>query len=1215
MDLRAPTVAADQAARTAAQTQFDAPLLLVAGAGTGKTAALVSRIAAWTLGVGWQRAAEEEQGDGARARPEGSTLADRRAARVLDGVVAVTFTEAAAAEMASRVGEVLASLAAGEWDGFLDRGAFPDGDDVAERAKALLGSLGHLQVTTIHSFCRKLLAAWPLEAALHPGFTVDAEGYALDAAVRGAVEERLRAAGAGGAEEDLLALAACGHGPVAIAEAVKAMVEAGVPPSAFVGDPFGPQEIGRLLGGVRAALAAFAAAGGESLAAVTRGSITRETIDALADVRRWVESVDGADLAGLDAFCETVRSGIDPRAWKRMGEWAAGRFVASEGEALGARREAVATAAGALRRSLDRCRRLRPLLLTHARKVVGPLVDAATKTMRVEGAETFHALLEDARRLLVEHPRIAEIERRRIRQLLIDEFQDTDTIQCDIIRALALAGEPEQRPGLFVVGDPKQSIYGWRSADLAAFEGFVADLRRAGGEVMSLVVNFRSVPAILEEVERCMAPVMVEEAGVQPRFEPLVPWRSAGDAAETGCAVEFWVAWERQPGGAPGPMRFGPAAEMEARAVAGDLRRRHDAEGLGWRDAAILLRSLADVETYLEALRGEGVPYLVERDSSYYRRREVIDAASLVRAILDPADHLALVGWLRSVSVGVPDAAWVPLWGRRFPELASALGKGDEAVAAALRDAVAAAAAEVPADVPGIERIRGWEHSLLAALEDLEALRASFAADPVTVFVEKLRMRTMIEASEAGRYLGRFRVANLERFFAFLLDALERSAGSPEAVLRGIRTALAEERESEEGRPREASEDAVRVMTVHRAKGLDFSHVYLVQVNKGMPARDDSRNDAARLGGEWMYRILDAPVPGWEQVDERRQRVREAELVRATYVALTRAKDRLVVAGVWPADVGDGAPRSVAEVVRRRRGQPDLAKLFAACEAGGSDHVDAGGVRWFFPALAAREERRVAPAPQVRHRAADAAMAAAAGLAARRREAARRMTRPFGSAASSEAHRLLENAIAEGGGRTEMWSAAVPQPGRGIAAAVGSAFHACMEALDTGKPIADAVADLDQVLDARLEATLSGGEVAAARERGRGLLRRLAASALGRRLEAIAGGVVARELPIVLPPGPEDEAVGFVAGAIDLVYRDPADGAFVVVDFKTDDVADGEELLERARVYRSQGEIYVRAVAEALELSGPPRCEFWFVGPGRIVALEELGGPTAAEEG
>src|SRR6185295_5820523 len=154
----------DREARRAAQTRFEAPLVLQAGAGTGKTTTLIARLLAWTLGEGWELAARclaERAVAGGREEE----APDRVAAEVLGRIVAITFTEAAAAEMAGRAARELAGLAAGgEAAGWLETGHLPPAAERSRRARALLGTLDHLAVRTIHAFCRGLLADHPLEA-------------------------------------------------------------------------------------------------------------------------------------------------------------------------------------------------------------------------------------------------------------------------------------------------------------------------------------------------------------------------------------------------------------------------------------------------------------------------------------------------------------------------------------------------------------------------------------------------------------------------------------------------------------------------------------------------------------------------------------------------------------------------------------------------------------------------------------------------------------------------------------------------------------------------------------------------------------------------------------------------------------------------------------------------------------------------------------------
>src|SRR3989304_8080673 len=159
----------------------------------------------------------------------------------------------------------------------------------------------------------------------------------------------------------------------------------------------------------------------------------------------------------------------------------------------------------------------------------------------------------------------------------------------------------------------------------------------------------------------------------------------------------------------PAPVRQGGGGARQQEAAPDEAVREPPAAPATWREFAVLLRSTGDLDVYLQAFRDGGVPYLVERDRSYYRRREVIEAAALVRTVLDPGDHLALVTVLRSSVVGLPDAAFIPLWARSFPDRVSELAGPEGGGLAALQALVSDVVGALPQDVPGIGRLRGRE--------------------------------------------------------------------------------------------------------------------------------------------------------------------------------------------------------------------------------------------------------------------------------------------------------------------------------------------------------------------------------------------------------------------------------------------------------------------------------------------------------------------------
>jgi ATP-dependent exoDNAse (exonuclease V) beta subunit len=574
-----------------------------------------------------------------------------------------------------------------------------------------------------------------------------------------------------------------------------------------------------------------------------------------------------------------------------------------------------------------------------------------------------------------------------------------------------------------------------------------------------------------------------------------------------------------------------------------------------------------------------------------------------VRCVLDPHDQLALLTLLRSAVVGVPDAALVPLWARELPALMADLHGDANGELEALGGLLAEAATELPDGVPGLERVAGWTDNLLAAARALALLRASFEDDPADRFVDQLRGLFFFEVTEAARYLGAYRLANLERFFRDLLTALRDGEGDPRAILRALREDVAERREAEEGRPVEAVEDAVQITTIHKAKGLAFEHVYLLQLHKGRSTQKESRVES--VAGRLEYQLLGARTPGYHRVEERREALERHERVRTLYVAATRARRRLVLAGIHPEHAVHGGSRDshVALLAERRGGRPDLAAAARTLAQGRDAHVDAAGARWVLPAL--REEagerragrrRALADAEQVRAR--------AQALARRRAEAAAQRERPFAAPISGLAHEVALEGFREGepspdGG--EGGSAAHPGPSRDAAAAVGTAVHRALECLDLAADPGRGLAAQRARLEDEIVRGLAEAERPAALARAAELLERLAAGPLLSRLREIAPHVLARELPVLLAPGDDDAGpAGYWAGVVDLLYRDPASSAVVVADYKTDRIRDAADLAEKTARYARQGAGYVRAVQEALGLEHPPRFELWFLDADRI---------------
>jgi ATP-dependent helicase/nuclease subunit A len=1080
------------------------------------------------------------------------------------------------------------------------------------RARALLAAFDRLRVSTIHAFCKRLLGEHPLEAGVHPRFEVDADGRARAKAARATMDAWL-ADPARAQDDDFLALAEADVSASALEGMLDALLAATVEPSEFAADPLAAPRIAALRARAQAAFAAFLEAESGRLSGMRAGGTGRKVAEAAA--ASLAARPDGA--AGLGAWLDALAECWPKNLCDRLDEFAEGRFRAKREQAELAGHEAeFAAAAAALAPVLHHLLALDPARLALVHRVLVPLYADAERRMRSAGAVSFDGLLRKAARLLERHPDLTARMRAKIDQLLVDEFQDTDASQCAPVARLALDAAPA--PGLFVVGDPKQSIYGWRNADLAAYEDFRDRILAAGGSVHRLCVNYRSAPAVLDEVERVIAPVMTETPRAQPPFEPLLSGATL-DRMGPDPVVEHWIASDWDELACEAESRAArttrpEATAREARWLASDLLRVKQEQGpaFRWMQVGILLRTTGDVDVYLDELRRAGIPYTVARDRQYGRRREVVEARALLRTLLDPNDQIALVATLRSAWVGVPDAAWRPLWQRGFPDILRATLEGVDGAGEALAALVMAAVADLRADeqsVPGLAALTGWDRSLLHAVDVLAELRRSLYSEPAEQFVERVRTFSLLEAGDAARALGAWRLANLERFFRELGDAFQEARGDTASVLRRLRRGEEVRSPDEEGRPAHPSEDAVQVMTIHGAKGLQFEHVYLLQLHKGESHRageDGLRRGEGALAGEWSLAAARVATLGFDAVRTARDRIEKLERVRTLYVAMTRAQRRLVLSGHWSGTRGDGvhggllhlsrgAARAEAVAVGLRRG------------ASWDGVVDTKGLRWVFLDRCARSAEMSVPSVARGRLDVEVVRRESEALRAERARAALRMRRALTAAATAG-----PAARRDGFHGTSIDAAAVrgepPMSSArdvALAPAIGSAFHALLERMDWESSTLEAEwAEACAGVRAALahEVAPSVEQVACARFEA--LARTFRDGPFWDRLLAIGPDLVGRELPVLIEPITDgDGPVGAGIGAIDLLYREPG-GEYVIVDFKTDTIREADALAARQDRYREQARAYQRAVQRALGLDAAPRCELWFVRAGERIVLE-----------
>jgi ATP-dependent helicase/nuclease subunit A len=593
----------DAGPRARIARDLDANLLVEAGAGSGKTTAMVGRMVALV----------------------------RTGTATVDQVAAVTFTRKAAAELRERFQEALEA-------------AFRDprvADDERHRIGRALRDVDRCFAGTIHAFCGSLLRERPLEAGVPPGFRE----------VSGTEEERLRAEAWAHFLEYLGArgsrlpdrLADVGIAPAALRDAFREVADN---PDVRWRAPAAPRPADGEVAPVRAALERLLerswarmpteepAGGWDPLQTKVR------TLRFSRYVLGWDDAVP---------FLDALATAVGSQNRVTQNRWGADRETKAAAKELCAAWDDFAGAEGAAATLLRRWREHRyPVVLRFARAAAAFY---ARERFRA-GALGFQDLLVLTARLLRQHPEVRRELGERYRHLLVDEFQDTDPIQAEVV--FLLAADPSQgsdwrtavpRPGgLFVVGDPKQSIYRFRRADIAVYEQVK---QRFGdfGAVLRLVANFRST----RPVERLVNRVFGDEGLLPPLETPhqaaFAPLRVRPDADGGG------IGWYEVPvdGGRVGAGRL---AEAEAPRLAAWIEARIDAGERTPGDFMIITTMKKQLGAYARALEARGIPTEVS-GAAVGLEDELQELVLLLRALADPGNPVPTLAVLEGLFFGL----------------------------------------------------------------------------------------------------------------------------------------------------------------------------------------------------------------------------------------------------------------------------------------------------------------------------------------------------------------------------------------------------------------------------------------------------------------------------------------------------------------------------------------------------------------------------------
>ncbi len=1006
----------------------------------------------------------------------------RAGAARLEEIAAVTFTENAATTMKLRLRERLERARSDARTPAAER----------ERVAAALEVLERASVSTIHALCAQILQERPLECGVLPGFRMADEAQA-DALFAEAWEEWLGERLVGGDDVLLdaldrgIPLEGNGWGErTSLRGLARTLLDQRDLAPVAADGAFSPEA-------ARQELVAKGARGRELAAAVREGDRLGGRLERLGEFAEASRFLSGDGLVHHLLALESIQSNFGHKPhWPSAEALAEGRAIAAWTKEA---RTAWAAAHGA-----DLHGRL-----VRALAGVAGLYD---RKKAERGVLDFLDLLLKARDALRDHAGVREWFRRRFRFLVIDEFQDTDPLQVEIARLLA-----GDRPGaLVVVGDAKQSIYRFRRAEVRLFRELTRKAEGStGGAVLHLVQNFRSRPAILRFVNRVFAElIQASDEADQPAYEAIEP--PPGLSEEPSVVALRFPA----PPNASGEALLDAEASGLAAFLAGVARgseairdpvtgaTRPSRAG----DVLVLARRLTRVQALEEALEGVLLRFTVEGGKSFFDRQEVHEALAVLRAVDDPSDRIALVAALRSSFLGASD-----------------------------RDVVAYSLSGGPLWAGTIDEERPGAAALAPAMALLDELHRMRRQASVPAVLERLYDETRVLAALTGSRRGEAQIANLEK-----VAALAREAGALGALtLRGFANLLEDRIANAREEPdlpstRPGDPDTVRVLSIHKAKGLEAPIVALYDTDdrgyspiSTVPLWEDGRIAIGFRGG--------CQPPDWDALVRREEKKGRAESRRLLYVACTRARDLLVVprppvdadvGGFWKelvdrlpavsdADVRVVDPEEVPRPEVPGRGR----ELWALSSAEGGDAVAA---RWeaerkdlvaraaerpFTPVSATRLAARTAPPP-----------AAAAGAGGR----------DFGSLV----HRLLEWVPLEDveAGREDRV--------RAMAEALAPSFGLDAEAAGRAAQQVERVLRLPVLDRARRSTRLW------------------------------------RELSLWFPDGAH-----LVEGIADLVFEE--NGQLVVVDYKSDAIA-GDQALAQAAHHAPQLQLYGRGLAQAAGL-------------------------------
>lgn len=527
-------------------------------------------------------------------------------------------------------------------------------------------------------------------------------------------------------------------------------------------------------------------------------------------------------------------------------------------------------------------------------RMAARMVESWREYERIENVRDFDSLVLDARALLTSAEGAAALDgiRKRCRILIIDEFQDTDGVQRDIAYAIAGIGGPQgatdpasaSGPQLFLVGDPKQSIYRFRGADITVWNQVARDLG-AYGDVLPLSENFRSDPVVIDFVNAASSAALAETAAM---LEQIAPDDAVGYSAlraarphESGC-----VEWIVPDSGKGDDRRASEAAHVAQRIselvgtaeiVDPKSRQKRICRNS---DIAVLYRTRTGLASYTDALRDWGVPFYEQSPAGLADRQEIHDLLNLLRLLDNPHDDVRAFAFLRSPFVGLRDEVLTRI------RLKNRFGNYLQQAKRYVDTGEWFDAPEHP-ELAAIERdaLRGGVETLRAALDLVNRI-------PIDELLEFVLERTGYRQHLLLMEDSRETLANIGGFLHLVEGFRDHSLGR---FLHVWDSRKDDDPELPQGQLCSAADDVVTLSTIHAAKGLEWPIVFLIDASQSLQDRPHGRywNDAEF--GPILCPPKETRGERAQSIAERNRVQETAEQARLLYVAATRARDRLII--------------------------------------------------------------------------------------------------------------------------------------------------------------------------------------------------------------------------------------------------------------------------------------------------------------------------------